>query len=113
MKQNKIYIRYNDKANINYSFLFLLYSIAEYDIKTKCFNIINYKSIDELTKRLNKNFCGNSISISKVDRLLNNKDYENYLKHDKNKKQIVLLNDIRADKKNFIVLNKTATMFLI
>jgi hypothetical protein len=113
LKQNKIYIRYNDKANIDYTYLFLLYSIAEYNIKTKCFNIIKYKSIEDLTKRLNANFGDNNISTSTVDRMLSNENYKTYFKHDKNQKQIELLNDIRNDKSNFIVLSKTATEFLI
>ena len=82
LKQNKIYIRYNDKANIDYTYLFLLYSIAEYNIKTKCFNIIKYKSIEDLTKRLNANFGDNNISKSTVDRILKCEKYKMYFKHE-------------------------------
>lgn len=49
------FIPYEPKGKINYITLLCLYKIAEYNQKTKIRDTINYKSLKELSKRIEEN----------------------------------------------------------
>lgn len=101
---NKYYIIYDEKANINYCYLLMFYSIAEYNQQEKRYNIIKYKSIKEITEKIYNKY-NISISQKTIDRILSNQNYNKYITVDKKKKEIIINNDITNCKK-WLVLSQ-------
>jgi hypothetical protein len=71
------YLYYDEKATVNYCFLFSLRLIAERDTKENLYNTIKYKSLKKLSKEI-KEKCDYNISSSTIDRILKDKEYNNY-----------------------------------
>lgn len=97
------YIPFDLSANINYLYLFSLYDIAEYNEKNNTFDTIHYKSIKQLAEMLN-------ISASTMNKIIKDKEYNNFLSIDKENKKIILNNNFNktnTENKNkpFILLN--------
>ena len=68
-RMKTFYINYDEKATINYHFVFALYCIAETDKKERIGNIITYKSQKALAERI-KAVCNYNISVSTISRIL-------------------------------------------
>lgn len=109
------YLIYDEKAKINYSFLFALFSIAEKNQQERIDNIIKYKSLQELADRI-KSKCGFKISASTISRILNNTDYLQYFSKSKEENTIILNNNFKKNKavcNKFIVLSEKEICFLL
>lgn len=106
------YIRYEPKAEINYIYLFYLYSLAEYNTTRKCFDTVSYSSIRALEKLINDRFGKGSISVSAISRIMNDERYREYFGVDKEGKTIRLQNDIRG-MNSFIMLSSSEVDFLL
>lgn len=109
------YLNYDEKANINYCFLFALFSIAERNQKEKLDNIIVYKSLKELADRI-KAQCNYSISPSTISRILNNADYLPYFSKSTTENKIVLNTCFKKGKaasNKFVILTDKETNFLL
>lgn len=106
------YIPYEPKADVNYFYLLLVYSLAEYNTSKNLFDTVSYKSVRILQKQIENEFTDISISPATLSRLLNDERYRNYFTVDKNRKQIRLHNDIK-DMKCFIMLTNREVEFLI
>lgn len=106
------YIAYEPKADINYFYLLLVYSLAEYNTSKNLFDTVSYKSVRALQKQIESKFTDISISPATLSRFLNDERYSNYFAVDKNRKQIKLHNDIK-DMKCFIMLTNREVEFLI
>lgn len=76
---NNFYILFSLKDNINYTFLLNLYSIAEYNKHSKCFDTIRYSSYKQLSDTI-------GLSASTISKNLNNEVYANYFHVDKKRK---------------------------
>jgi hypothetical protein len=63
------YINYDEKADINYSFVFALYCIAEAEKNNRISNIITYNSQKQLAEKI-KSVCNYTISVSTISRIL-------------------------------------------
>lgn len=86
----KYFIPYTVSANINYVYFFCLLNIASYSKETRRYDRIEYKSIKELTDKINT-FCAINISVSTVSRFLREmgkEEYSIYLSIDKKQKTI-------------------------
>lgn len=103
---NKYYVLYKDTTTINYIYLLLLYSAAAYNKDTNLFDTITFNNLQDLTDKLNKQFCGNTISKATISRLLNNKDYEPYFTYNAADKQIIIKNNFRKKKERFITISQ-------
>lgn len=113
MKQ--YYLHYDETANINYSFLFALFAIAERNPKEKIDNIVTYKSLKELIERI-KAKCNYSISQATVSRILNDSDYSKYFTKSKEENKIILNSNFRKGSgasNKFVVLTDKETNFLL
>lgn len=99
----KYYIPFIPKADIKYLYLFKLYSFAEFNKETKCYDTIHYKSNNTLAEMLD-------ISLSTAKRLLNDTRYNDFFIVDKSNKTIFLQNNIKG--KAFICLDKYEIYFL-
>lgn len=108
----KYYISYNESADINYIYLLCLYSIADYNIYTQRYDIINYKSIQDIVNKINALYGDKYISTSTIRRLLEDNKYKDYFYNNKETKQIILFNNIK-DNNKFIVLNNKEVEFFI
>lgn len=109
------YLNYDEKANINYCFLFALFSIAERNQKEKLDNIITYKNLKELSDRI-KTKCNYYISPSTISRILNNTVYLPYFSKSKTENKIVLNTCFKKGKaasNKFVVLNDNELTFLL
>ena len=106
------YIRYEPRADINYIYLLYLYSLCEYNTTTKCFDTINYTSIRALEKAITDKFGKGSISVSVLNRVLNDERYREYLTVDKEKKQIQIHNDIRGISSFVVLTNREVEVLL-
>ena len=73
----KYFLNYDEKATVNYSFLFALFCIAETNKKEKIDNIIVYKSLKELANKMQAK-CGYYVSPSTISRILNDEKYLPY-----------------------------------
>lgn len=73
----KYYLNYDEKATVNYCFLFALFCIAEPNKKEKIDNIIVYKSLKELANKMQAK-CGYYVSPSTISRILNDEKYLPY-----------------------------------
>lgn len=112
MKQ--YYITYNEKADINYTFLFCLYLLAETDKKERIDNTILFNTQKELIEQI-KEYCNISFSKSTVSRILNDKNYFPYFSIDYQAKRIILNNNFKKGTSNnkFIILNDKEIYFLL
>ena len=110
----KIFLYYDETANINYSFIIALYRIAEKGKNTKIKDTIHYASINELRERIKEN-CGFIISVSTISRIFKDTEYNNYICVDRKTKTILLNNDYTNSnrKRKFIVLNENETDFIL
>lgn len=111
----RYYLRYDETIDINYIYLLYFYNIAEYDINCNQYNIIHYKSISEIAKKINFIFGKDNINViseSTINRIFKDDNYKDYLTIDKQKKQIKINNNMR-DSKKFIVLNEKQCYFIL
>ena len=106
------YIRYEPKANINYIYLFYLYSLAEYNTSTNLFDTVSYKSVRALQRLIVERFGKGSISPSSLCRLLKDDRYRNYIKVDTEHNRIALQTATKG-MPCFVVLTKREIDFLI
>lgn len=110
----KLYIPYDERANINYVYLIQFYLCANYNKERKAFDEISYKTIEDLTRQLNffvkdKN---KYISNSTVRRILSDSNYGNYFSVNKQEKLIYINNNIK-NKNKFVVIDfKEANLIL-
>lgn len=110
MKQ--YYIPYTPKMDINIIYLLYIYSLANYNTTTNCFDTVNYNSIRALEKQINDTFGKGSISSSAINRMIHDERYNKYLSVDQKKKTIRLYNDIRSIN-SFVVLSDKEVDFLL
>ena len=112
----KFFIPFDVSADINYIYLFCLLDLAEYNRTTKRHDRIEYRSIQELTDRIKKNY-NIKISNATISRFLREMEAENnscYLSIDRNQKTIQINNNFRNKKDiHFVVIDKRALHFLI
>ena len=110
------YINYDEKADINYSFVIALYYVAATDSKERLWNSITYKSQKTLAERI-KAVCGYSISAATISRILNDTEkYLPYFSKSETENCIVLNNNFKKGKaasNKFVVLNENETAFLL
>ena len=109
------YINYDEKANINYCFIFALYQLAERNQKERIDNIITYKNQKELADRI-KEKCNYSISNSTISRILNDTEYNNYFTVIKAENTIILNNNFKKGKaasNKFITITDKEITFLL
>lgn len=106
------YIRYEPKANINYIYLFYLYSLAEYNTSTNLFDTVSYKSVRALQRIIVERFGKGSISPSSLSRLLKDDRYRNYIKVDTEHNRIALQTATKG-MPCFVMLTKREIDFLI
>lgn len=103
----KYFLYYDEKANVNYSLLFALFSIAQAN------NVIVYSNINELKNRF-KTICNYEISVSTISRALNDKEnYIDYFSKSENENKIILNTDYKNLKNKFIVLTDKEIEFLL
>ena len=102
---NKYYIPFDLSKNVNYNYIFSLYSIAEFDTDTKRYNIIKYKSFKRLAEILN--ICDKTLK-----KILNDDNYKLFLTLDKQNKVIYLNNDFVNNNIPFVVLNENEVKIL-
>lgn len=84
----------------------MLYSIAEYNKETKCFDTIQYKSVSALAELLIK-------SPSALNSAFKKEDYKPFFTVDKTAKRITIHNNVAKEKKPFVCLSVEETDFLI
>lgn len=109
------YINYDEKANINYCFLFALFNIAERNKKERIDNIITYNSLKELSDRIKKQ-CNYSISASTISRILKNNSYLPYFTRYEKDNIIILNNNFKKGKaasNKFVILTDKEISFLL
>lgn len=106
------YIRYEPKADINYIYLFYLYSLAEYNTSTNLFDTVSYKSGRALQRLIVERFGKGSISPSSLCRLLKDDRYRNYIKVDTEHNRIALQTATKG-MPCFVMLTKREIDFLI
>ena len=106
------YIRYEPKADINYIYLFYLYSLAEYNTSTNLFDTVSYKSGRALQRLIEERFGKGSISPSSLSRLLKDDRYRNYIKVDAEHNRIALQTATKG-MPCFVMLTKREIDFLI
>ena len=104
-----IYIYYNETATIDYIFLLALYKIAKSNKADKLKNIIQYKSVKELSQMLADVGCYRSTAT--INRILKDRiqQYNDYLIYNKTDRIIILRNDFRQIQNNrnkFITIQK-------
>lgn len=110
------YINYDEKAKVNYSFIFALYRIAATDKQEKIGNIISYKSQKQLAERL-KEVCGFSISPATISRILKDTEqYSLYFSKSETENTITLNNCFKKGKaasNKFVILTEKELLFLL
>ena len=113
---SKYFLYYDEKANVNYCFLFALHSIAEPNKKEGINNIITFSSYNELQNRF-KRECNYNISVSTISRILKQTDiYSYYFTKSKEENKIVLnVNFKKGNTLNnkFVVLCSKEIEFLL
>lgn len=114
------FLLYDETAKVNYKHLLKLYGIAEYNKRKQMYDTITYKTLDELTNRINTKFGKGSISKSTLSDFLNDKgtkkhEYK-YFIVDKNNKKIYLNVDFKGTneraKNKFVILSQAEFDFL-
>ena len=109
------YINYEEKANVNYCFIFCLYILAKSDKKEKIDSIIIYKSQKELADRI-KAQCNYNISSATISRILADTKYLPYFTKSKQENKIVLNNNFKQGKaasNKFVILTDKEISFLL
>lgn len=109
------YLNYEEKAKINYCFLFALFMIAQKDQKDKMYNTVVYQNLKELSNRI-KEQCNYNISVSTISRILNNKDYLPYISKNENENKILLNTNFKrgiAASNKFVIINTKEILFLL
>lgn len=107
------YLNYDEKAKVNYSFLFALYLTAKYNKKDKLTNKIEFGSLKDLCEKI-KQSCGYVVSVSTISRLLRNEECKEYFERQSN--TITLKTEFRkgkAQSNKFVVLSDEEVKFLI
>lgn len=118
------YLQYDEEANINYLYLFLLHKIAVVDKTTRLYNTVKYVSLEELTNRLNIAYNNINtdnkkpvISKTTLSRVLNSDKCGNYFDYDNVNKVITLKNNFTnrhtSGKAKFIILTDREIDFLL
>ena len=72
------FIKFNPKAKINYRYIFMLHGIAHYNLNTRRYDTIYYRSINDLAQILKKRNEKNAPSYSTLNRLINDQNYTDY-----------------------------------
>lgn len=72
------FIKYQDKADINYLYLFMLYGLAENDRFLKRNSFISFTSLKDLSNRIDDKYGKYTFSYSTLRRILKNPDYSFY-----------------------------------
>ena len=111
---SNIFVYFNEKSNIKYSYLITLYLMSEFNKKNNC-SIIIYRTITELLYRFNdvrKCFNLQPISNTTLNRFLNSESRYGYFDVNKDSKTIVLNNNF-ISKSGFIVLTDKEQSFLL
>ena len=109
------YLNYDEKANINYCFLFALFTIAERNKKENIDSIITYKSLKELSDRI-KEQCNYIISASTISRILKDNRYLPYFTKYEKDNVIILNNNFKKGKaasNKFVILTDKEILFLL
>lgn len=112
MKQ--FYIYYDETANVNYTFIFCLYLLAELDKTERIYNTIYYKTQKELAEKVSDIYYNFSISTASIKAILNDNKYNIYFSKEKGK--IILNNNFKNNKCNinkFVILTDKELLFLI
>ena len=113
---SKYFLHYDEKAKINYCFLFSLFLIAERNTKEHINNIILYDTQKELSDRI-KEKCNYNISASGISRILKNtEEYKIYFTKPEAENRIILNNNFKrgaAASNKFIILNEAEILFLL
>ena len=105
------YIMYDITSKVDYTLLFALYRVSEYNIDTKAYDTIKYESIYQLSK-------STGISESTLNRILsakdNYKDYAKFISHNRDKKEIVIHSSfVKGSKQQFVKLTEQEVNFII
>lgn len=97
---SKYYIPFVPNAKVDYTVLFLLYDLADYNKVSKCYDKIQYTSVAALAEQL-------SISESKLKRIMKSADYAHFIRVDKPNKTIFLRNNFveGSTKRPFVCLS--------
>lgn len=108
------FLHYDEKATINYCFLFSLYLLAERNEKERLTNLIQYENIKDLSMKISV-ICGYDISQSTIYRILNNEEYNNYFSVDRIQNKIYLSVSFRkgTNRNKFVTLKEKELLFLI
>lgn len=77
MKRN-YFIKFNPKAKVNYRYIFMLHGVAKYNVNTRRFDSIYYRSIKDLSDILKTRYGDNAPSYSTINRIVHDKDYSDY-----------------------------------
>lgn len=110
----KYYLHYDEKATVNYCFLFSLFKIAERNKAEKLDNIITYKNLSELQQRLERS--GYILSIPSISKIINDDIYKPYFTKSTTENKILLNTNYRKDMaagNKFVVLNDKEINFLL
>lgn len=87
------YLKYDEKANINYYFLFALFCIAQTEKKESLDKIVCYTNLRSLSDEINSK-CKYNISVSSISRILNNNIYNEYFTKCNGENKIILHTNI-------------------
>ena len=104
-KYEKFFIPYipkDKKANINYIYLLFFYKLAESPEEHAIKQDISFLTYEELADRIGKRL----VSANTLRRVVKNEEYKDYFDFIVfgDRKTIILKNDIRVNKKPFVVL---------
>lgn len=111
-----IYLFYDELAEIDYCFLLALYKIAQTNNGERLKNKIQYNNIEELSKKIQANCGGYSISTASLYRNISSPKYKKYFSIDKETRSILLYNDFRTGKakeNKFITISEKECSFLL
>lgn len=105
MKQ--YYIPFEPSMDVNYIYVLLLYSIAEYNLVSRCYDTIKYGSQRQLVVMMNDHYqsYGGKVSTSTMRRILADERYQQYFTNNKTNKTIKINNNIRSCNR-FVVLSQ-------
>lgn len=109
------YLHYDEKAKVNYCFLFALFCLAERDKKERIYNTITYNNQKELCERI-KSVCNYNISVSTINRILKDSQYLPYFTKSKEENKITMNINFKkgtAASNKFVVLTEKEIMFLL
>lgn len=110
----RYFLHYDEKATVNYCFLFSLFLIAEKNQKERLNNIITYNTLQDLSNKIK--MCGFDISPSSISRILNSEEYTPYFNKREQENTIKLNNNFKkgtANNSKFVVLTDREILFLL